>query len=137
MAEKKKVDYNPVTAQVVMASTYAEAVTDDKELADEAGVVNPAHVDYNEALKNYESRDDVESLANRRAREAGTSFSDADFVRTNDPSGVVTATDASKDDVKAAEKSKSEQAKATEKGAEKDNKSTKVETDNDDKNDKK
>lgn len=136
MAEKKKVDYNPVTASVALRNTYAEAVTDDKELADEAGVVNPAHVDYNEALKNYESRDDVETLANRRAREAGTSFSDTDFVRTNDPEGVVTASRATSKDVEAAEKSKAEQAKATADGAEKDNKSTKVETD-DKKNDKK
>lgn len=135
MAEKKKVDYNPVTASVALRNTYAEAVTDGKELADEAGVVNPAHVDYNEALKNYESRDDVETLANRRAREAGTSFSDTDFVRTNDPEGVVTASRATSEDVKAAEDSKHKQAEETAKGAEKNNKSTKVETD--DKNDKK
>ena len=126
MAEKKKVDYNPVTAQVALANTYASSETDDAELAEEAGVVNPAHVDYEEALKNYESRADVETLANRRARESGVAFSDADFVRTNDPSGVVTATDATAEDADKAEQSKRDQAAATAEAAEKGNKSTKA-----------
>ena len=113
MAEKKEVDYNPVTAQVALAQTYASQVDDGKELADEAGVVNPAHVDYDAALKNYESRSDVETLAARRAREAGTAFSDTDFVRTNDPEGVVTYETVSQEEVAAAEQSKRDQAKAT------------------------
>lgn len=126
MAEKQKVDYNPVTAQVAIANTYAKQNDDGKELAEEAGVVNPAHVDYVEALENYESRADVETLAARRAREAGTSFSDADFVRTNDPEGVVTATSATSKDVEEADKAKAEQAKATADAAEKRNEASKA-----------
>lgn len=121
MAEKVKADYKPVTAQVRLANTYAAQVNDGKELAEEAGVVNPAHVDYVEALENYESRADVETLAARRAREAGTSFSDADFVRTNDPEGVVTATSVSKEEVDATVDAKHEQAEATADAVGKDN----------------
>lgn len=131
MADKVKADYKPRTAQVVAAETYAAPVNDGAELAEEAGVVNPAHVDYEEALKNYESRDDVETLANRRARENGTAFSDADFVRTNDPSGVVTAADATLEDVEEADKAKADQAKATADQAEKRHGSRKVETGDD------
>lgn len=108
MAEKTKVDYNPVTAQQVIGSTFAADVNDGKELAEEAGVVNPAHVDYVEALKNYESRSDVETLANRRARDNGTAFSDTDFVRTSKTEPV----EVSEKDVENAEKSKSKAAKA-------------------------
>lgn len=122
MAEKIKVDYVPVTAADRLAGTFAPQVEDGKELAEEAGVVNPAHVDYVEALENYESRSDVEPLAARRAREAGTSFSDADFVRTNDPSGVVTAADVDPKQAEKAEQAKADQAKATAEAAEKSNK---------------
>lgn len=126
MAEKQKVDYNPVTAQVVLNETYAAEVTDDKELAEEAGKANAKNVDYVEALQNYESRADVETLAARRAREAGVSFEDAEFARTNDPSGVVTATSASTEDADNAGKSKRRQAKATSDAAEDKNPSTKA-----------
>ena len=131
MVDKKEVDYNPVTAQVALANTYAAPVTDEKELAEEAGVVNPAHVDYAEALSNYESRSDVETLAARRAREAGVAFSDTDFVRTNITEGVVTATSVSQDEVEDAESAKREQAKATADAAEEVNPSSKVESDDD------
>lgn len=119
MAEKVKVDYNPVTAAVALADTATPQNTEAAELAEEAGVVNPAHVDYVEALENYESRSDVETLSARRAREQGTSFSDADFVRTNDAEGTVTAATASEEDVKAAAESKSKAAKATADNADK------------------
>jgi hypothetical protein len=45
-----------------------------------------ATADYAEALAVYEARSDVEPLLDRRAREAGTAFTDADFVR--DPNYV-------------------------------------------------
>lgn len=126
MAEKVKADYKPVTAQVAINETYAKTVDDGAELAEEAGVVNSAHVDYDEALKNYESRSDVETLAARRARDNGTSFSDTDFVRTNDPEGVVTATSVSTEEVEEAEQAKRDQAKATADAAEKGNKPVKA-----------
>lgn len=60
-----------------------EGVADTGEWAraEEAGVVHPAYVDYEEALQNYEDRPDVEPLALRRARESGVKFSDAEFRR--------------------------------------------------------
>lgn len=113
MVDKQEVDYNPVTAQVAIANTYAAPVNDDAELAEEAGVTNGKNVDYEEALRNYESRADVETLANRRAREGAASFDEQSFARTADPEGVVTASSATHEDVEAAEKSKRQQATAT------------------------
>ena len=51
------------------------------ELARDAGVTQTAYVGYAAALTNYESRDDVEPLAERRAREAAAAFADQDFRR--------------------------------------------------------
>lgn len=49
--------------------------------ADAANVSKASYISYAAALSNYESRDDVETLARRRAREAGDQFTDTDFVR--------------------------------------------------------
>lgn len=133
MVDKQEVDYNPVTAQVAIASTYSAPVTDDAELAEEAGVANGKNVDYEEALRNYESRSDVETLANRRAREGAAAFEDQAFARTADPEGVVTAMTATQEDVDKAEESKRRQAKGTAKQAEKKNKPTELPKDEDEK----
>jgi hypothetical protein len=39
-------------------------------------------------MTNYESRDDIETLANRRAREAGDQFSDTNFTRAEGYDGT-------------------------------------------------
>ena len=54
---------------------------DAKARADAANVRHVSFISYAEALTNYESRDDVETLAHRRARDIGDQFSDTDFVR--------------------------------------------------------
>lgn len=76
-------DYEVVTAQESAAAQgpITEVIEANAKAAEEAGVIDAAYVDYAHALENYESRPDVETLAARRAREAGTSFSDADFRR--------------------------------------------------------
>ena len=76
--------YNPKTAKDVIdevggGSTVLE--DEAKAKADTANVRNIQYRNYDAALTNYENRDDIESLAHRRAREAGDQFSDTDFVR--------------------------------------------------------
>lgn len=54
---------------------------DAKDFADGAGVSQAAYANYDAALTAHESRADIESLADRRAREYGSDFADADFMR--------------------------------------------------------
>lgn len=54
----------------------------ERQKAVTAGVTRTEYVDYATALENYESRDDVEPLVERRAREAATAFADQDFRRS-------------------------------------------------------
>lgn len=84
-----KEDYN-VADRVIDSLTAGENVletvqatpdADAKAAADAAGVSNAAFVDYEEALNAYQSRDDIETLADRRARENGTTFAAGDFMR--------------------------------------------------------
>lgn len=63
----------------VPGSTNVDA--DAAARADTANVRHVSFIQYAAALTNYESRDDVESLAHRRAREASTTFAGTDFVR--------------------------------------------------------
>ena len=94
-AEKK--EYKPVTAQAAVAVHGPHGVEEAaKERARKAGVVDPASVNYEEALRNYQERADVEPLDERRAREGGRSFEDAAFRRQvggTDNSGVTTSED--------------------------------------------
>lgn len=53
-----------------------------KANAETAGVTDAAKINYERALAVYEARSDVETLAARRAREAGDTFEDTHFVRT-------------------------------------------------------
>lgn len=64
---------------------------ESKKAAQEAGVVDAVFVDYPEAIARYEGRADVETLEQRRARESGTSFRDADNLRAlGEVDGVLT-----------------------------------------------
>lgn len=87
-------EYKPVTAQDKAETVGARVSDDEKAFAAEHGVVDAAFVDYDKALENYESRSDIETLADRQARENGTSFSEANFRREvpAQGAGVVTAT---------------------------------------------
>jgi hypothetical protein len=74
--------YDPKTAEDVVAEYPQDTVSAAAaEAADSANVRRPEYINYDAALANYEARSDVETLAHRRAREAGDQFSDTDFVR--------------------------------------------------------
>src|SRR5688500_10334479 len=93
MADDKKksdYDYSGLLAPVERGNKGDE---ERAKRAEEAKVTDPAFVDYEHALENYESRPDVETLEQRRAREAGTSFHDAHFRRDAEEAkpGVVTS----------------------------------------------
>jgi hypothetical protein len=99
--EAAKAEYNPRTAHDVVAEVGPVDVEDAKERAREAGVADAAFIGYEEAMHNYESRPDVETLKERRAREGGREFSDAAFRRQvggTDNSGVVSTDTAVKTD---------------------------------------
>lgn len=87
--------------------------------AEDAGVVHPAYVDYEEAIENYQDRPDTEPLTERRAREAGSDVRDASFRREVggvDHTGVVTsdtAADKEEDESVVTETAKSEADEAT------------------------
>ncbi len=53
----------------------------DEARAKAAGVKDVSAIDYAEALHNYETRPDAETLAHRRARSNATTFADQDFAR--------------------------------------------------------
>lgn len=73
----------PKTAQDVIAESGGDTSLDDaaRAAADAANVSRNSYVNYAAALTNYEARADIESLANRRAREAATTFAAQDFAR--------------------------------------------------------
>ena len=52
-----------------------------RDLAQAAGVTHSEYVNYAARLANYESRDDVEALSERRARAYGTTVAATDFRR--------------------------------------------------------
>ncbi len=54
---------------------------DNDAAAEAAGVKDAAFINYAEALEAYEARPDIESLANRRARDFPVDFDDASFMR--------------------------------------------------------
>jgi hypothetical protein len=93
--DKKDYDYSGLLAPEERGNKVDEEAA---ARAAEAGKVAPEYVDYEAALENYESRPDVETLEQRRARENGTSFADAAFRREVGASdaGVVTSDEATK-----------------------------------------
>jgi hypothetical protein len=96
--KKKDYDYSGLLAPEERGNKVDEEAA---ERAAEAGKVAPEYVDYEAALENYESRPDVETLEQRRARENGTSFADAAFRREvgqAQEGGVVTSDQATGDE---------------------------------------
>jgi hypothetical protein len=94
-------EYKPRTAHDVVGEVGPVDIEDAKKRAEEAGVTDAAFIGYEEALHNYESRPDIETLKERRAREGGRDFSDAAFRRKvggTDNAGVVTTDTAVKTD---------------------------------------
>jgi len=63
--------------ETVQASPDAESW----EIAHAAGVSHPAYVGYAAALETLQTREDIETLASRRARTYGADFNDADYMR--------------------------------------------------------
>jgi len=92
VADRKPEGGFPVTAGNKVSETVQETPdADAKAAADTAGVSNPAYIGYAAALNTHQSRDDIETLADRRAREYGDAFADGDFMRQNayDADGTV------------------------------------------------
>lgn len=106
-------EYKPVTAQDAIADLGPLSTdVDNKKAAEDAGVVSAAYVDYEKALKNYESRSDIETLEQRLARENGGTFAAAKFVREASEPETVDAAQAA-DNAKASEDFKKAQAAQT------------------------
>lgn len=61
-----------------------DVAADARTRAAAGNVSQIAYLNYAAAMANYESRDDVETLAHRRARDIGDQFSDTNFVRAKD-----------------------------------------------------
>ena len=91
MAEVTQAEYLAsvkTASEVVNNGEFNNTVDDDaKARADAANVREVEFIEYAAALSNYEARDDVEPLADRRAREAGDQFTDTDFVRAEGYTG--------------------------------------------------
>jgi len=68
--------------------------TESRAAAVAAGVSHPAYIDYAVALEAHQTRADIETLADRRRREYGSDFNDADFMRANAYDADGTAADA-------------------------------------------
>lgn len=77
----------------VQETVYENPDTEAKAAADTANVSHAAYIGYAAALNTHQSRADIETLADRRAREAGDAFADADFMRRQvyNADGSVTA----------------------------------------------
>lgn len=82
-------DYSPAD-RVIESLTAGEKVqetvfenpdADAKAFAETEGVSQAAYANYADALNAHQAREDIETLADRRAREYGDQFSDADFMR--------------------------------------------------------
>jgi len=72
----------PLTAGAKVTETVqATPDAESAAAATAANVSNPAYINYAAALATFEARPDIESLADRRKREAGTSFADGAFMR--------------------------------------------------------
>lgn len=109
-------EYKPVTAQDAIANVGPlKTDVEAKKAAEDAGVIDVAYVDYEKALKNYESRSDIETLEERLARENGGTFAAAKHVREAHDSAYVDgdALAEARENLKATEEFKKEQAAKT------------------------
>lgn len=74
----------PLTAGERVAQTVVSTPEDDHAdfiTASGDNVSRAAYVDYAEALEAHQARDDIETLADRRAREYGADFDAGAFMR--------------------------------------------------------
>lgn len=96
-AKAAKAEYKPRTAQDAVAPHGPHGVEEAAaKRAKDAGVIDAAFVNYEEALENYQSRPDVETLEDRRRREGGRDFNAASFRREiggQEDGGVTTSQD--------------------------------------------
>lgn len=67
--------------QVVNRDPVVTPDADAKAFADTNNVSQAAYANYDAALSAHEARADIESLADRRAREVATTFAATDFMR--------------------------------------------------------
>lgn len=65
---------------------HVDLETVNRNLAAEAGVKHAAFIDYDEALALHASRDDIEDLAHKNARDMPATFAQAAFMRRTDTS---------------------------------------------------
>lgn len=100
-AKAAKAEYKPRTAQAALAPHGPHGVEEAAaKRAEDAGVIDAAFVNYEEALENYQARPDVEPLEDRRRREGGRDFQAAAFRRKlggNEEGGVTTSQDVTGD----------------------------------------
>lgn len=72
----------PVTANKKVTETVFENPDAETQAAAEAaGVSRGSYIDYATALEAFEDREDIETLADRRAREIGADFDAGAFMR--------------------------------------------------------
>lgn len=82
VADRAPVGGFPVTAgKKITETVQATPDADARAAATAANVSNAAYIGYAAALAAHEARTDIESLADRRTRENGTTFAAADFMR--------------------------------------------------------
>lgn len=75
-------DITALTAGERVAETVQESPDADAAAFAAAGnVAKPEYRNYAAALNAFQARDDIETLADRRTRENGTTFAAADFMR--------------------------------------------------------
>lgn len=73
---------NVLTAgEKVSETVQATPDADAAAAARTANVSHPAYIGYAAALETHQERADIETLADRRAREYGSEFTDGDFMR--------------------------------------------------------
>jgi hypothetical protein len=65
----------------VQETVFDNPDTEAQAEAASEGVSNAAFIGYAAALNTFQGREDIETLADRRARSQGDSFADGDFMR--------------------------------------------------------
>lgn len=84
-----KEDYNVADRRIdsleagdkVQETVFANPDVDARDFAETNGVSQAAYANYAAALNAHQSRADIETLADRRAREYGDTFDDGAFMR--------------------------------------------------------
>lgn len=84
VAERESVTANggPLTALDRVSETVNETPdAENRAAATAAGVKDAGHIGYEAALAAHEAREDIEALADRRAREYGVNYNAGKFMR--------------------------------------------------------